>query len=308
MKNNQTVNEKKQPEMSLLREKITIAFASVVEAMFLLLELYFMIHAEEKFTVLIAIALCMILTLFFLVLAILDLSQKVKEKEREEFDELYKAQKASYLATKKYFDEIGIHLQDIKENSNFPAEDIISAQKAVAKVTISRNKENAEALMNSNDELMQSVLGFEKIITGSNEELLRQQQELLQQTKADMEESQQSIQRQFDELRDALAQVQQNINAIEINPVIAPPIQETKVVETPIIPEELIVPEEPVIPEETSDEDEVMLDDIDSMLASMQEDTEKMEAEAEELPPMPDLSDPNKQLSPEEIAALFANM
>ena len=29
---------------------------------------------------------------------------------------------------------------------------------------------------------------------------------------------------------------------------------------------------------------------------------------AEEIPPMPDLSDPNKQLSPDEIAALFANM
>ena len=29
---------------------------------------------------------------------------------------------------------------------------------------------------------------------------------------------------------------------------------------------------------------------------------------AEELPPMPDLSDPNKTLSPDEIAALFANM
>ena len=28
----------------------------------------------------------------------------------------------------------------------------------------------------------------------------------------------------------------------------------------------------------------------------------------EETPPMPDLSDPNKSLSPDEIAALFANM
>ena len=28
----------------------------------------------------------------------------------------------------------------------------------------------------------------------------------------------------------------------------------------------------------------------------------------EEKPPMPDLSDPNKKMSPDEIAALFANM
>lgn len=33
-----------------------------------------------------------------------------------------------------------------------------------------------------------------------------------------------------------------------------------------------------------------------------------MEEPAEELPPMPDLSDPNKQMSPDDIAALFANL
>ena len=32
------------------------------------------------------------------------------------------------------------------------------------------------------------------------------------------------------------------------------------------------------------------------------------EEPVEETPPMPDLSDPNKQMSPEEIAALFANL
>ena len=35
---------------------------------------------------------------------------------------------------------------------------------------------------------------------------------------------------------------------------------------------------------------------------------EATEAPADSTPPMPDLSDPNKTLSPDEIAALFANM
>ena len=34
------------------KEKITIAFASVIEALFLLLEIYFMIHAKGNFPVL----------------------------------------------------------------------------------------------------------------------------------------------------------------------------------------------------------------------------------------------------------------
>lgn len=33
------------------KEKITIAFASVIEALFLLLEIYFMIHAKGNFPV-----------------------------------------------------------------------------------------------------------------------------------------------------------------------------------------------------------------------------------------------------------------
>ena len=129
------------------REKITIAFASVIEALFLLLEIYFMIHAKGNFPVLLIVAICMVAVLFFLVLSIIELNQKNKENERQEYADIYKAQKASYLAQKKYFDELNERLNQLEENTNFPAEDIITAQKAVAKVTISRSKENADALM-----------------------------------------------------------------------------------------------------------------------------------------------------------------
>ena len=63
------------------KEKITIAFASVIEALFLLLEIYFMIHAKGNFPVLLIVAICMVAVLFFLVLSIIELSQKNKEKE-----------------------------------------------------------------------------------------------------------------------------------------------------------------------------------------------------------------------------------
>ena len=122
------------------REKITIAFASVIEALFLLLEIYFMIHAKGNFPALLIVAICMVAVLFFLVLSIIELNQKNKENERQEYADIYKAQKASYLAQKKYFDELNERLNQLEENTNFPAEDIITAQKAVAKVTISRSK------------------------------------------------------------------------------------------------------------------------------------------------------------------------
>lgn len=65
------------------KEKITIAFASVIEALFLLLEIYFMIHAKGNFPVLLIVAICMVAVLFFLVLSIIELSQKSKEKMRD---------------------------------------------------------------------------------------------------------------------------------------------------------------------------------------------------------------------------------
>ena len=390
-----TENKKMQSdESTILKSKLSIAFASVIEALFLLLEIYFMMHAQGNFTVLVIIAICMVVVLFFLVLSAVDLSQKNKELERREYADIYKAQKASYLAQKKYFDEINERLDLLEQNTNFPTDDIISAQKAVAKVAISRNKENAEALMNANDELIQRVFGFEEKLADNNATLMQQQESMLRQTKEDLLENHKNMQDQFDLLHHALEQMQQEINALELKhatvvsePVMANPVMEEPVIEEPVMEEPVIeepMAEEPAV--EPLDTDQISQADIDAMLASLANDTQEMSMEtdavgaedlpdlepipdmegmedvampdldmdedlpdleamgdlpdldavmeepealeestiteepaapeepaiveeaAPEKPPMPDLSDPNKVLSPDEIAALFANM
>lgn len=351
--------EKMQKETSpnsILKEKLIIAFSSVFEALFLLLELYFMIHSRENFVALIVVAICMILVLFFLVMAIIDLNQKIKNMEWKEYQDIYKAQKASYLSTKKAFDEIGQRLSALEEGNSFPAEDIISAQKAVAKVTISRNKENAEALMNANDELIQRVFGFEEKLADNKEELMKLQQEIMQQTKDEMSENQKNIQTQFDTIQSLLQQVQQGINLAEVKTTDFPeapqaemqqdiqmdlpeeslpkideadiidedePVVDTEDLEMPVEDElpsldDIELPEEDELPNlddiELPEEDELPnLDDIElpveDELPSL-DDVDVPEADEEEAPeelPMPDLSDPNKTLSPDEIAALFSN-
>ena len=351
--------EKMQKETSpnsILKEKLIIAFSSVFEALFLLLELYFMIHSRENFVALIVVAICMILVLFFLVMAIIDLNQKIKNMEWKEYQDIYKAQKASYLSTKKAFDEIGQRLSALEESNSFPAEDIISAQKAVAKVTISRNKENAEALMNANDELIQRVFGFEEKLADNKEELMKLQQEIMQQTKDEMSENRKNIQTQFDTIQSLLQQVQQGINLAEVKTTDFPeaskaemqqdiqqdfqeeslpeideadiieedePVVDTEDLEMPVEDElpsldDIELPEEDELPNlddiELPEEDELPnLDDIElpveDELPSL-DDVDVPEADEEEAPeelPMPDLSDPNKTLSPDEIAALFSN-
>ncbi len=353
---------------SIFKEKLIIAFSSVFEALFLLLELYFMIHSRENFVALIVVAICMILVLFFLVMAIIDLNQKIKNMEWKEYQDIYKAQKASYLSTKRAFDELGQRLSALEESNTFPAEDIISAQKAVAKVTISRNKENAEALMNANDELIQRVFGFEEKLADNKEELMKLQQEIMQQTKDEMNENQRNIQSQFDAIQNLLQQVQQDIStgeirtmdtAIEDSPVDSlqedwmepedeelpdlggfeeeseeqlPSLDEMEIPAEDELPslDEAEIPVEDELPSldeaEIPVEDELpSLDDVEvsaepvsdlnktlspdeiaALFSNMEDTTAQLEEEPEELP-MPDMSDPNKSLSPDEIAALFAN-
>ena len=76
-------------------------------------------------------------------------------------------------------------LRNIEESSALPAEDIINAQKAVAKVTISRNKENTDALMNSNDELINQLFSIKEKIEANNNQIIEKQQALLKETNFD---------------------------------------------------------------------------------------------------------------------------
>ena len=297
------------------KEKITIAFASVIEALFLLLEIYFMIHAKGNFPVLLIVAICMVAVLFFLVLSIIELSQKNKEKERLDYEEIYKAQKASYLAQRKYFDELNERLNQLEENTNFPAEDIITAQKAVAKVTISRSKENADALMNANDELIQRVFGFEEKMADNNDALLRQQETLLQQTREELVANNQGMQDQFAALHQALEQMKQEISDLELRQAAQPAA--SPVAESPAAEAQAPIPEEPVeddafaAAEETLAQETVEEPVIEESVAEpIIEEAVEMPEEAEEVTAAPEAEpvDNGGEISQAEIDAMLASL
>ncbi len=87
--------------------------------------------------------------------------QKLRE-EKEEHEGLLKSEKASYLIIKKSFDEVFQRMDYIEKNLQLPTEELLTAQKAFAKININRSKENADALMNSNDKLLEKIVSFEK--------------------------------------------------------------------------------------------------------------------------------------------------
>ena len=141
----------KKIQREIAKDTIQIILASIALAILIIMEFYIMINFKSNFMAMAIGVLLMIVVLFFLISGVMDISLKQKDMESQKYEDIYNAQKASYLVIKKSFDDMEQRLRAIEENSSLPAEDIINAQKAVAKLTISRSKENTDALMNSND-------------------------------------------------------------------------------------------------------------------------------------------------------------
>ena len=178
----------KKIQREIAKDKIQIILASIALSVLVVMEFYIMINYKSNFIAMAVGVLLMIFALFFLISALMDMSLKQKDIEQEKYEEIYNAQKASYLVIKKSFDEMEQRLRVIEENSSLPAEDIINAQKAVAKVTISRSKENTDALMNSNDELINQLFSIQEKLESNNSQILEKQQTLLKETNIDIQQ------------------------------------------------------------------------------------------------------------------------
>ena len=178
----------KKIQREIARDKIQVILASIAVAVLIVMELYIMINFKSNFMFMAVGILLMIVALFFLISAVLDMSLKTKDMEAQKYEEIYNAQKASYLVIKKSFDEMDQRLRSIEENSSLPAEDIINAQKAVAKVTISRSKENTDALMNSNDELINQLFSIKEKLESNNSQIIEKQQALIKESNYDIQQ------------------------------------------------------------------------------------------------------------------------
>ncbi len=267
-------------EREIARNKIQIILSSIAIAVLVIMEFYIMINYKSNFIAMAIGILLMILALFFLISALIDISIKQKAIEQQKYEDIYNAQKASYLVIKKSFDEMDERLRTIEENSSLPAEDIINAQKAVAKVTISRSKENTDALMNSNDELINQLLNIQEKLESGNTQLLERQKEALTATNHEL---QLKIAELNSQLSNIEGRIQSGIPVMAATPVA--PIQ--NIVSSPVMEEAPTETEELPVMEEAATETEEL--PVMEEAATETEELPVMEetpAEAEELPVM----------------------
>lgn len=357
------------------RINITLLIAVIL----LVADLYAMINMPQKFIILAIITALFLVAIYFLVDSISIYLMAEKNRKEEQYDSIFKSEKASYLLLRKTFDDLYELIEKGNQSRKANVEDIIHAQKAVAKVSIGRSKENADALMNSNDHIMEKISMLEAVLSDNvshpapetnknhsayaqnildNQNKILQQLEVLQNTLntigADAKIAAESAKQNFFTEERILAEenkiekeepslmeetpIEEEPSVMEETPIEEEPsvMEETPIEEEPSVMEETPVEEEPSVMEETPIEevpsdmeetsigkeevsspeedlskyDDIMVDTLTDSDDNVPVEKIPLEDETvvDDEPAMPDLSDPNKVMTPDEIAALIANL
>lgn len=345
------------------RINITLLIAVVL----LVADLYAMINMPQKFIILAIITALFLVAIYFLVDSISIYLMAEKNRKEEQYDSIFKSEKASYLLLRKTFDDLYELIEKGNQSRKTNVEDIIHAQKAVAKVSIGRSKENADALMNSNDRIMEKISMLEAVLSDNvpqpssetnkndsayaqnildNQNKILQQLEVLQNTLntigADAKIAAESAKQNFFTEERILAEEnkieKEEPSLMEETPIEEEPsvMEETPIEEEPSVMEETPIEEEPSVMEETPIEevpsdmeepsigkeevsspeedlskyDDIMVDTLTDSDDNVPVEKIPLEDETvvDDEPAMPDLSDPNKVMTPDEIAALIANL
>ena len=377
----QTAGSKKKADFS----GVQIIFSAIALAVLFILELYVMLNFPTDYRMLGIFGVLMLAALYLLIISIQKKMYQKETRMQEQYDMLLRSEKASYLMLKKTYEMMEKRMGQMEQTASVPADNIINAQKAIAKVTINRNRENAEALLNSNDQVMDMLEAFQEKFHANNEALMNNQKTLIDQNNQDILSKQQELLSNISELDEYLksgkiqddlkSQLERTIEesireaasyqaekiASEVKTEAASAAKEavkTKAQAAPAIEEEVLEPESVVQPEVTEEtpiveevvepvvEEPPIVEEvvepaveetpiIDEVVEPAAEESpiveEAVEPVVEEIPiveeavepaaeetvvevepvndtPAPDLSDPNRMMTPEEIAALIANM
>lgn len=278
------------------KAKIQVIFLILISTLVILADFYAIINYPKEYMLIAAITVIFMICLWGVISGFFSLSALKEDRREEQYDSIFKSEKASYLMLRKYFDEIEGKIEILQKESKIPTEDIINAQKGIAKVVINRNKENADAIMNSNEQLMETFEHLENKLKESNDFIIESQKNVIYDNLKDIMEKQQVL---SDSIKDMEIRLSQAItaNPIQFTANVEMPKQTTdapqsapamEAIPEPVVEEAAIAEPEPVaviepepVVEPSPAAGEAVADTINS--------------------------DPNRQLSADEIAALFAS-
>ena len=287
------------------RAKIQVIFLILISTLVLLADFYAIINYPKEYMLIATITVIFMICLWGVISGFFSLNALKEDRREEQYDSIFKSEKASYLMLRKYFDEIEEKIEILQKESRIPTEDIINAQKAIAKVVINRNKENADAIMSSNEQLMETFEQLENRLKESNDFIIESQKNVIYENLKDIMEKQQAL---SDSIKDMEIRLSQAItaNPIQFTANVEVPKQPTDVpqaapvmepIPEPVVEEAVIAEPEPVVEPSPAAEEAVTEPATEAVTEPV---AEEVQADAGS-------SDPNRQLSADEIAALFAS-
>ena len=287
------------------KAKIQVIFLILISTLVLLADFYAIINYPKEYMLIAAITVIFMICLWGVISGFFSLSALKEDRREEQCDSIFKSEKASYLMLRKYFDEIEEKIEILQKESKIPTEDIINAQKGIAKVVINRNKENADAIMNSNEQLMETFEHLENKLKESNDFIIENQKNVIYDNLKDIMEKQQVL---SDSIKDMEIRLSQAItaNPIQFTANVEMPKQTTdapqsapamEAIPEPVVEEAAIAEPEPV----------AVIEPEPVIEAPEPEPVVEPSPVAEEAVADTTNSDPNRQLSADEIAALFAS-
>ena len=307
------------------RAKIQVIFLILISTLVLLADFYAIINYPKEYMLIAAITVIFMICLWGVISGFFSLNALKEDRREEQYDSIFKSEKASYLMLRKYFDEIEEKIEILQKESRIPTEDIINAQKAIAKVVINRNKENADAIMSSNEQLMETFEQLENRLKESNDFIIESQKNVIYENLKDIMEKQQAL---SDSIKDMEIRLSQAItaNPIQFTANVEVPKQPTDVPQAAPVMEPIPEPVVEAIPEPVVEEAAIVEPEPEPVAVIEPEPitealhvpepepvTEAPEPVVEPSPAAEEAvadttnSDPNRQLSADEIATLFAS-
>lgn len=293
------------------KARMQMIFGILLFAFIFMAELYAIVNFPKMFIVLVVLAAADLICLYVAIRGVISVYETKYARREEQYESIFKSEKASYLMLKKYFEEISVKLAYMEEASKIPTEEIVNAQKGIAKVIIKRSHENTDALMNSYEQLLDRFDTFQKGMDGFGtvagvykDEILSACKDEISSVQKDGKEQEHSqdkeIAAKLQEIIIAIKDMELRLNQTIMNsqkvvvsqpqvsvPVATPvepqPAPQSYVEETPVEPE--ISPE----PEESMEPEPEISPDLE----------ESMEPEPEISPKPEESMEPEPEISPE---------
>ena len=214
-------NDSLTPQKAKYKNMLPILIPALLAVLLIVAELYVMIQKPGNLVGMAGIAVVLLACVAVLISAVLKEAPRSREEiiqgrqeSREQFENTARSEKAAYLLLKKTY---GLLTEMDETIQTDRTDEIISAQKKLSKVIIRRNKENTDAILNSNDRVVEKLTEVCDIDRKDPAEFFDRQREYLDESMKALMQHQEEFARRQEEFASQQQQFFSGIRQMEQN-------------------------------------------------------------------------------------------